>query len=52
FYAMIPFGGILFLLSLGLKHIPLRTKMVKTHGNSQDEEGVSASDNKEEAKET
>ncbi|KAJ2658577.1 hypothetical protein IW148_004622 [Coemansia sp. RSA 1199] len=52
FYAMIPFGALLFLLSLGLKHIPLRTKMVKTHGNSQSEENVSASDDKEQAKES
>ncbi|KAJ1871698.1 hypothetical protein LPJ55_003706 [Coemansia sp. RSA 990] len=36
FYAMIPFGGAMFILSLFLKHIPLRTKMVKTHGNSND----------------
>ncbi|KAJ2313147.1 hypothetical protein IWW54_001690 [Coemansia sp. RSA 2705] len=35
FFAMIPFGALLFVLSLFLKHIPLRTRMAKTHGNSQ-----------------
>ncbi|KAJ2818539.1 hypothetical protein IWW50_005788 [Coemansia erecta] len=37
FYTMIPFAGLMFVLSLCLKHIPLRTTMVKTHGNTQDE---------------
>ncbi|KAJ2802401.1 hypothetical protein H4R20_003293 [Coemansia guatemalensis] len=34
FYSMIPFGALVFILSLFLKHIPLRTKMAKTQANS------------------
>ncbi|KAJ2161167.1 hypothetical protein GGF46_001679 [Coemansia sp. RSA 552] len=34
FYAMIPFAAGIFLLSLCLKHIPLRTKMAKTAANT------------------
>ncbi|KAJ2781087.1 hypothetical protein H4R18_003082 [Coemansia javaensis] len=31
FYSLIPFGGLMFVLSLSLRHIPLRTKMATIH---------------------
>ncbi|KAJ2158402.1 hypothetical protein GGF46_003807 [Coemansia sp. RSA 552] len=38
FYSMIPFAALLFLLSLCLKHIPLRTKMARTTANTHESE--------------
>ncbi|PIA14079.1 hypothetical protein COEREDRAFT_66166 [Coemansia reversa NRRL 1564] len=48
FYSMIPFAGLLFILSLFLKHIPLRTKMAKTQANSNYKNDNSDSKEKEE----
>ncbi|KAJ1722680.1 hypothetical protein LPJ53_002938 [Coemansia erecta] len=40
FYGTIPFAALVLVLSLFIKHIPLRTRMVETHANKGSEENT------------